>query len=960
MATLSVLAPLVAALLLFAAALPAPSDATVPSGALSQLASPFNCVGEEGFHQPEIGCGTILPPGATKVAYQAQVSPDGRFVYSVAVEGALVEYERNLANGALTAIGCITASTEQCASQNVTTSALEMKGPQALAISPDGKSVYVVTFDDVLVQFERDPETGLLTEKSCIGHEATSACEQKGAKGLNEPYGVTVSHDGKNVYVASNADGAVAEFSRDVETGALTQLASPNDCVSSQVLSGCGTVISGHELERSIGVVESPDEQDVYIAAGATTGEGAIVALERDKAEEGALKLLPSTEACISEVLAECTHGVEINGPEDLVISPDGKNVYANSFKDNAVLELKREGSGALSQLAKPNACVMNAPAVAECTEGKGLKEPLGVAISPDGENVYASSWEEDDEAAFSRNGATGALTQLPSPYECVGKTGVTTCDTTGIAGIARARRVTVSPDGLNLYVAGQNDHAVVELARTVRPAVSRIDLTRGAPEGGEQVYIKGAGFAEGAKVFFGANEATSVTVHSAGSIVATSPLGAEGHVPVKVENAVGASAETAADEYTYSDAPAVAGVSADIGGEAGGTTVTVTGSQFTGATAVRFGSTSAASFKVESAETIVAKAPAGKGAVDVAVETAHGKSAAGTADKFTYIDGTSAPPSGLVLSSYCESIGDKAVTLEREEVGGPGYAYDNWACVANDGAETLIANTGPAPSMENACEHENGGAGFYGYPEDPNNAFSWGCHKVTPPEEENGGSGGGGSGGGGPFSKLPSEQIGPTGLASTPVVPPPVLARTGNVAPVSGTVLVKLPGTSTFVPLSVLRQIPFGSVIEATHGTVSVTTAVPGGGTQTGEFFQGEFILRQGPNGLVIAELTGGDFAVCPTARERAHRARVAGPAAAAAASRSHVVRKLWANAHGKFSTKGNYAAGAVQGTEWLTEDLCDGTLIRVTRDKVAVTNLVNHKHVEVRTGHKYLAKAP
>jgi hypothetical protein len=99
-----------------------------------------------------------------------------------------------------------------------------------------------------------------------------------------------------------------------------------------------------------------------------------------------------------------------------------------------------------------------------------------------------------------------------------------------------------------------------------------------------------------------------------------------------------------------------------------------------------------------------------------------------------------------------------------------------------------------------------------------------------------------------------------------------------------------------------------------------------------------------------------GGDFAVCPTARERAHRARVS----AAHASGKHVVRKLWANAHGSFSTKGNYAAGAVAGTEWLTEDLCDGTLIRVTRDKVAVTNLVTHRHLTVKVGHSYLASAP
>jgi hypothetical protein len=188
------------------------------------------------------------------------------------------------------------------------------------------------------------------------------------------------------------------------------------------------------------------------------------------------------------------------------------------------------------------------------------------------------------------------------------------------------------------------------------------------------------------------------------------------------------------------------------------------------------------------------------------------------------------------------------------------------------------------------------------------------------------------------------------------PPVPAPRLGVSGNVARVSGVVLVRVPPSTAFVPLSSLQQIPVGSVIEATHGRVSVTTAAPHGGTQTGEFFEGEFVLSQGANGLVVATLTGGNFSVCPTARERAHKAR----ASAASASGKHVVRKLWADAHGSFSTKGNYAAGAVAGTEWLTEDLCDGTLIRVTRDKVAVTNLVNHHRLTVKVGHTYLAKAP
>jgi hypothetical protein len=187
-----------------------------------------------------------------------------------------------------------------------------------------------------------------------------------------------------------------------------------------------------------------------------------------------------------------------------------------------------------------------------------------------------------------------------------------------------------------------------------------------------------------------------------------------------------------------------------------------------------------------------------------------------------------------------------------------------------------------------------------------------------------------------------------------TPLTPPK-LRVSANLAVVSGSVLVKLPGSSTFVALTTV-QVPFRTVVDAAHGRVKVTTAGPHGRTQTGEFFEGEFVLTQAANGTVVATLTGGNFAVCPTARERSHVARVS----SSHASGKHVVRKLWADTHGKFSTKANYAAGAAEGTEWLTEDLCEGTLIRVTRDRVLVANFVNHRHATVKAGHQYLAKAP
>lgn len=412
---------------------------------------------------------------------------------------------------------------------------------------------------------------------------------------------------------------------------------------------------------------------------------------------------------------------------------------------------------------------------------------------------------------------------------------------------------------------------------------------------------------------------------------------------------------------YTAERDPTITGVGATSGSEAGGTEVSISGAGFREGATVHFGSRPAASVTFNSSESITATTPPASASsrVDVTVTTSVGTSEANPLYHFRWVHVPPKQLGGMNVAGYCESIGDHGngggpVKFLRGGVEGPEgseYAYKNWACVEGSGAEVEIATSGPDPSMANLCAMQYPGVPSYGYPDDPDNAFTWNCYESLPPE---------GKHGGGETLAKTSSLVTPIVTISPLIVPPPVLARTGNIAPVSGKVLVKVLGSRQFVPLQTLRQVKFGSVIDATHGTVSVTTALPGGKTQTGQFFAGEFILRQERNGLVVAELTGGNFSVCPTKRERAHIARVALAHAHAAASGKHVVRKLWANAHGKFSTKGNYAAGAVQGTEWLTEDLCEGTLIRVTRDKVEVTNLVKHRHVLVKVGHKYLAKAP
>ena len=113
-------------------------------------------------------------------------------------------------------------------------------------------------------------------------------------------------------------------------------------------------------------------------------------------------------------------------------------------------------------------------------------------------------------------------------------------------------------------------------------------------------------------------------TVNSATSITATSPAGSAGTVDVTVTTPGGTSATSAADQFTYlTPAPTVTGVSPTTGPTAGGTSVTITGTNFTGATAVSFGGTAATPFTVDQRDLDHRdRAGAAAGTVDVTVTT--------------------------------------------------------------------------------------------------------------------------------------------------------------------------------------------------------------------------------------------------------------------------------------------------------------------------------------------------
>jgi len=203
----------------------------------------------------------------------------------------------------------------------------------------------------------------------------------------------------------------------------------------------------------------------------------------------------------------------------------------------------------------------------------------------------------------------------------------------------------------------------------------------------------------------------------------------------------------------------------------------------------------------------------------------------------------------------------------------------------------------------------------------------------------------------------------GPPTLINPPAAPP-VLASSSDLTPVAGTVTITLPNGSTFTPTS-STNIPLGSTIDAQSGTVSLTFALPNGTTQTGQFYDGEFVLTQSKDGTVDEKLAGSSFADCPRPKKgKHHSTKHHGARDAAAKTKKKpttVVRQLWGNAHGKYTSSGRYGSASVSGTIWVTEDLCDGTLIKAIKDNVFVVAFAHpHKKHDILQGQSFFIPAP
>jgi len=205
-------------------------------------------------------------------------------------------------------------------------------------------------------------------------------------------------------------------------------------------------------------------------------------------------------------------------------------------------------------------------------------------------------------------------------------------------------------------------------------PVVSGVSPSSGPTGGSTGVTLSGTNLTEATAVYFGSTAATSFTANADGTLTAVAPSGSAGTVDITVTTAGGTSATSSADHFTYLPAPVVTGISPSSGSTAGGTSVNIGGSGFTGATAVYFGATAATSFTVHSDNWITAIAPAeAAGTVDITVTTTGGASAASSADRFTFL----APPTVTGVSpSSGSTSGGTFVTITGTNFTGATAVY--------------------------------------------------------------------------------------------------------------------------------------------------------------------------------------------------------------------------------------------------------------------------------------------
>lgn len=328
------------------------------------------------------------------------ISPDNKYIYvrgqittQFGDENAIAIFRQETSNDSLTFVDTLSSS--------------EIGLDDIDFISTTDHYFYIVNKKRLSV-FNRDSNTGALT--------LVDEGEEK--EGVDSSSAITVSSDGKHLYIVEHENEALLTFARDTTTGIPTLIETlPNGKIG---------VIEG--LSEATSVAISPDNKHIYVAG---KEDDAITVFHRD-AETGELTLV---DIQVDKQKNPSSPVEGLDGINSVVVSPDGKHVYATSENSNALVVFARnEITGVLRFIEWKQDGVDNID---------GLNGASAVIVSPDNKYVYVTASNDNAVTVFIRDTNTGKLTFIEKQQDGVN----------GITGIFSASSLTISPDNQSLYV---------------------------------------------------------------------------------------------------------------------------------------------------------------------------------------------------------------------------------------------------------------------------------------------------------------------------------------------------------------------------------------------------------------------------------------------------------------------------------------------------------------------------
>jgi len=465
--------------------------------------------------------------------------------------------------GTLTYESCITGDTAvgpagsgacaaiDSASENADFSGLRLT--RGLAVSGDGKSIYVAGSQDSAVARFKRRRSGELVYKDCItgqievggaelakrGDAGSGACHNIPATtndgtdtGLEEPSELAVSADGKSLYVVSEGDDAFSRFKRNRKNGALTYkgCVSGNTDVGPAEGGGSGacslipTAAAGGVGSGMDGVLRAPivtpDNRWVYVLSsgddaisrfarntrnGALIYRGCLTAeAETGPGGSGACEALPGMAAGGTD------SGFDI--PIGTAVSPDGESLYVASLADDAVVRFRVRGNGGLvhkgciaGDIAAAGDCTL-VPANAPDGDNSGLASVRGLAVSPDGRSLYVAAQGDSAVARFKRKTRNGAIAFKgcisggadAGPVEGGGsgacELATTATDFGNSSGLDDLSDVAVTADSRSVYAIADDDDSVVRFKRNRRNGALAFKRCRSAETASGPVAGGGSG----------------------------------------------------------------------------------------------------------------------------------------------------------------------------------------------------------------------------------------------------------------------------------------------------------------------------------------------------------------------------------------------------------------------------------------------------------------------------------